>query len=399
MLSFIPPFTELMTNLDEYRRYYPCSNITEHSLRLDDINRIEMYYDNDKADHYRRMFYQGCMDILERQPRFALYIPFEELQNAPDVFREEYLKAWRECCHYLDVRECFNLGDIYEQSASTGEPERVVKAYHLLPWLIRWGYLSEKDLAELVKEHLMDQNRYALNSIRDAIPAVSPYISDKYRYRFKIWLSGVTPIEKPTLKYTTPRRQEWLEQSRKRKKIELQHPAGPFSANMQIVRNAIKSVPKDGEILLIGGSTLKGYSTNVSDTDIYHLDISTGNIAESVEIANFEAELGDPVLAHVYLNTIWCGNYDKEQLHKIRSEIVQAYLDQEDWETRRLTLERLETDLLQFRLMHKGMRYAYPDDLSKETKSFPSIDGASAFYDDRYRQIATLLFARYVWLP
>ena len=399
MLSFIPPFTELITNLDDYCRYYPCTNNTEHLLRLVDIERIEMYYDNDKASIYRDMFYQGCEDIFEKQPRLALYIPFEELRDAPDSFRKEYLRAWRECCRYLDVRESFNVGDIYEQSASEGEPERVVKAYHLLPWLIRWGYLSEQDLVELVDEHVMTNNYYALSSIKDTMPITRFCVSRACCDWLTKNLLRISTVDKPTLKYATPKRQEWLRQSRKRKIIELQHPAGPFSANMQIIKNAVRSEPNDGEIFLIGGSTLKGYSTDESDTDIYHLDMSTNEIIEASQITGRKVSLGDPALAHVYLNTVWCGKCDPKKLHEIRKKAVRSYLNQKDWESRRRIIERLEYDLLQFRLMHKGMRYAYPDDLSEETRLDCSIDGASAFYDDRYRQIATLLFVRYVWLP
>ena len=399
MLSFIPPFTELMTNLDEYCRYYPCDDITEHSARLSDIERIGKYYDNARASIYRNAFYQGCEDIFEKQPRLALYIPFEELRDAPDSFQEEYLRAWRECCRYLDVRECFNVGDIYEQSASEGAPERVVKAYHLLPWLIRWGYLGERDLVALVEEHIETNNHYALNSIKDTMPITRFYVSSACYDWLTRNLLGLASVDKPTLKFTTPKRQEWLRQSRERKKIELQHPAGPLSANMQIIKNAIRSEPDDGEIFLVGGSTLKGYSTDESDTDIYRLNISTGEIVEAAQITGRKTSLGDPALAHTYLNTVWCGRCSPQELHEIRKRVVKEYLDQKDWEKRRLIIERLEYDLLQFRLMHKGMRYAYPDDLSEETKLDYSIDGASAFYDDRYRQIATLLFARYVWLP
>ena len=394
MLSFIPPFTELMTNLDEYSRYYPCDDITEHSSRLGDIERIGMYYDNDKASIYHNVFYQGCSGILEKQWRLALYIPLEELRDAPDSFREDYLRAWRECCHYLDVRECFNVGDIYERSASTGHPERVIKAYHLLPWLIRWGYLSEQDLVNIVEENIVGKSIYALNAIRDTMPIIRFCVSRECCDWLTRNLSRIGPVEKPTLNYVTPKRQEWLEQSKRRKRVELQHPAGPFSANMPIVQSAIRSEPDDGEIFLVGGSTLKGYSTNESDTDIFRLNASTGEIVEASQIVGRKANLGDPSLAHVYLNTVWCGKYEPEQL-----QIIKPYLEQTDQELRRRTIERLEYDLLQFRLMHKGMRYAYPDDLSQETAFNSSIDGASAFYDDRYRQIATLLFARYVWLP
>jgi hypothetical protein len=65
---------------------------------------------------------------------------------------------------------------------------------------------------------------------------------------------------------------------------------------------------------------------------------------------------------------------------------------------RRQSLERLEQDLLQYRLMHKGIKRIY-ENASENTQYFTDIDGASAFYDHRYRRIASQLFAKYVFLP
>ena len=156
----------------------------------------------------------------------------------------------------------------------------------------------------------MTNNNYALSSIKDTMPITRFCVSRAcYDWLTKNLLT-ISAVDKPTLKYATPKRQEWLRQSRKRKIIELQHAAGPFSANMQIIKNAVRSEPNDGEIFLIGGSTLKGYSTDESDTDIYRLDMSTNEIIEASQITGRKVSLGDPALAHVYLNTVWCGKFD-----------------------------------------------------------------------------------------
>lgn len=61
-------------------------------------------------------------------------------------------------------------------------------------------------------------------------------------------------------------------------------------------------------------------------------------------------------------------------------------------------LERIEADLLLYRLLHKG--YARFNRVAEfETGNLLSIDGDCAFYDDGYRTIATEIFAKYIHIP
>jgi len=62
-------------------------------------------------------------------------------------------------------------------------------------------------------------------------------------------------------------------------------------------------------------------------------------------------------------------------------------------------LEEMERDSLQYRLMHKGFERFYPVQSPMHTEHGALIDGQSAFYDPRYRRIATELFLRRVFLP
>ena len=70
-----------------------------------------------------------------------------------------------------------------------------------------------------------------------------------------------------------------------------------------------------------------------------------------------------------------------------------------DSEQYRDCLIRIESDLLQFRLMHKGFPYAYGTDLSKSLQKYQDIDGGRAFYDVRYRRVASILYSKYVYIP
>ena len=62
---------------------------------------------------------------------------------------------------------------------------------------------------------------------------------------------------------------------------------------------------------------------------------------------------------------------------------------------KRRAIERLESDLLQYRLLHKGFsRFTGIDEFCIP----PEMDGDCPFYCDEYRRIATMLYAKYVWL-
>lgn len=399
MLSFISPFIESMTWIDDISEYYPFCDAIKHSKRIADAERIRLYFESEHRSYYREGFYRACASILATQPRLALYLPFEELRAAPLPFREVYMDAWSNCRHYLDTRECFNLGDIYEPECSDGEPELVKKAYHLLPWLIRYSYISGTKLMVIVDECLDSNDTYALRAIEDALPACKKYLNEASYSRLKEMIGDVE-VPKPQLLKVTPKRKAWLEGIKKKHEpIELQCPAGPFSNNIGLITHMIINNPHENEALLIGGSTLKGYGTSASDVDIYHLDLSTGIIQEREDIVGRAAEPGDTGLAHLYMDTVWCACIGTKELQMRRARIIEPYLKASYHELRRKIEIRLEQDLLQFRLMHKGMTLAYPNDLSLETRAYKSIDGGSAFYDDRYREIATSLFSSYVWLP
>jgi hypothetical protein len=105
----------------------------------------------------------------------------------------------------------------------------------------------------------------------------------------------------------------------------------------------------------------------------------------------------DQNIAHICLNTVWIS--ERNNLKEIQNDCIRRYLELEPNSVERSqSLERLEQDLLQYRLMHKGIKRIY-ENVSEATKHFIGIDGASAFYDRRYRRIATQLFVKYVFLP
>ena len=145
------------------------------------------------------------------------------------------------------------------------------------------------------------------------------------------------------------------------------------------------------EIVLVGGSQLKGYGTKNSDLDVWNL--------KQLE-TNDTLKPGSPHATHIYFDAIWLGGEAvADELEQIANQITNMYTDSVMYTTRleirRQAIERLESDLLQYRLLHKGFsRFTGIDEFYIP----PEMDGDCPFYVDEYRRIATMLYAKYVWL-
>ena len=115
----------------------------------------------------------------------------------------------------------------------------------------------------------------------------------------------------------------------------------------------------------------------------------------------YQSKIGtaDPNIIHLLMNTVWASANDAYNLKSIREEALRPYFElPEDSLKRAHCLCRLESDLVQYRLMHKGFKHtrsAQPTWLAQ----YPTIDGASAFYDDDYREIATTILMSYLIMP
>ncbi|MCL4384212.1 hypothetical protein M1116_02070 [Patescibacteria group bacterium] len=105
---------------------------------------------------------------------------------------------------------------------------------------------------------------------------------------------------------------------------------------------------------------------------------------------------------HFLIDGFWIGaqgGYETLYAH-----LAQKYLDlsrfgDQKSAVRSQLLHKLELDLLQFRLMHKGYRRFYPTARPVNAPHAALIDGDSDFWDPGYRRIATLLFLSRVFLP
>ena len=326
--------------------------------------------------------------------RLALYIPLDELDIAPEHLKQAYLAAWRHCLTQEDVRENFNQGDSYEISARSKDFAYVVKAAHLIPWLLKANILQEDEIFELLETGPVT----LIQSICDCWEMLGQkrfLVSAELRKRIEC-LREAYPRHKDSPLYSSPERNRWLIQ----RDLELwgstipHNISGPFSLNF---KPWLIPQPQADKIILIGGSNIKGYSANVSDIDTYFYDAKRKMIQSFYSELNSYCRVPDQNIAHICLDTIWFSY--RTDLREIHNECICNYLKlPPDSLVRKQSIERLEQDLLQYRLMHKGIRRIY-DHVSEETKDFDDIDGSSAFYDRRYRRIATRLFVKYVFLP
>lgn len=344
----------------------------------------------------RKKFYDACEALLrnEYSRRILLYLPLGLLEDAPDRFRQTYRDTWFRMSYIRDIRENFHIGDCFEPDARPPEGlERVVKCAHLTPWLLKFKYIDTSDVLQIIEER--GDNLVLLQSFKDT-----------WNYMYSQGIINATELRQLSAKtahlpsrikqeplYISEKRLEWLRE--KDRPVKLLTPSakleGPFSGNLPAVKAQIEEIASrllPSEIVLVGGSQLKGYGTIDSDLDIWNLQ----ELEKSEEF-----KLGSPHASHIYFNTMWLVGkaVTDDELRYTVNRITSAYKHLRS-DIKKFAIERLESDLLQYRLLHKGFARFIGidkfDDLPTE------MDGDSPFYHDEYRQIATMLFAKYVWI-
>lgn len=383
------------------KRFYEADPKT--SVRKRAANIICEFLSKDSAayrESLRDDFYNALVQLLDdpESERILLYLPLGFLEDAPKRFEEAYMNAWYRLLRVEDVRVNFFNGDCLEVDARpNGELERVVKCVHLLPWMVEAGFISTDEVIEILEKSSCSPT--LLRSFEEAIYVMVTRNSlGKSGVKLINLISDLTADipkrQKVEPLYVSEKRLEWLEE-RKSEPAKLLTPSakleGPFSDNLEIIRPQLEEIEaalKPNEIVLVGGSQIKGYGTTKSDLDIWEY----GNLT----IDEF-FRLGSPHAAHIYFNSVWIGSKTITNLDEIAEQAINIYSYGISKEDRRLCIERLENDLLQYRLLHKGFS-RFVGKSSYWTGCYPEIDGDCPFYDDEYRRIATMLYAKYVYI-
>lgn len=397
--NYIVPFIELLASGDiSFMQAELARQVYERrEIAGAVVDYLNITQESKITSEVKTRYYRAITALLQNPDyqRILLYLPLSDLKGAPDFFREAYLDTWHKLLHIQDARENFYEGDTFEVEARPGgEMERVVKCAHLTPWLIEVGYLSYHDLVNIFDANM--ENEVLIRSFANTLRLISD------RRLFSVYEIGVLCDMTATVSqrkrvapmFVSEKRRAWLKaRCNQAARQTLVTPnarlAGPFSANLPILTGDFKKVQEElgpQDIVLVGGSRLKGYGVADSDFDVFSLK----------ELKNSaEMYAGSPHAAHLYFNSVWVGGDGVTNLFEIAAEQVKAYYDTPD---RRRSIERLESDLLQYRLLHKGYQ-RFTGECNSLAKGYPDLDGDCPFYNEGYRKVATELFAKYVFIP
>jgi hypothetical protein len=111
--------------------------------------------------------------------------------------------------------------------------------------------------------------------------------------------------------------------------------------------------------------------------------------------------LGDSTWIHLIMGSVWLG--EATSVTELYEKLLSSFLKTRDatfmgHNLRRLWLDELEREVLQYRLMHKGYRRLFPPHL-RIPESARRLDPESAFWDEGYRRLATCLYVSRVFVP
>lgn len=232
--------------------------------------------------------------------------------------------------------------------------------------------------------------------------------------------------------------------------ITIPNLAGPLTDNLAMMEKEIRdlkqmvtSIELDPElsqmiypVVLISGSRLNGYARPEADIDIAILvkpgtpfvtrpklqkllrtastnkNINCDEIVEfwlnengdsfSIrEFDGFDVRIGQRYWTHILFGAAWIG--EENILRELFAKLLVPYLSDSTGpimgrESRGLCLEDMEQSALQYRLMHKGYDRFFPAYGGIHTPHSDGIDDESMFWDCGFRQLATKLFCRRVFL-
>ncbi len=423
-----PPLTDILQSPEQAERIWPeyaAELLPQIEKHTQDARAIAEYLDALKQGvldtDTRGRFYESASNLLNNpeQERIALFLPFESFpttddhSHAAEQFRSSYLTAWSNLLHVQDVRASFVDGDVLEVDARPGDPERVVKAAHLAPWLVQHGLIMVQDVISIASgnDQLLTRSLLETKGLMLDMGLLS---TAEQRSLEKIEHS--LPERSPTAppRYITLARQAWLAEKARgieRPAIATHDLDMSFSERLAgleeeiaVAREITDSIDPNVSygVAWLGGSRLKGYSQDSSDLDLYIPVKSTAygegliavDGASTVPVLDIKDDL--PSYAHEVFNMAWVG--EPQKITALQWLLAPEYFKEVDLQTRKWTTERLEQDLLEYRLLHKGYPRLCPD-TNPEYKKYISMDGQSAFYESGYRILATRIFANSIFIP
>lgn len=276
-LICITPPSENLWNLDDFSRTFP-DMITngsifeqlkahqENSLIIGEVldklpsgKTIEETIDEGIITKLEGIsFYESLDSLLKNDDnqRLVLYLPFEiipsaewksnnqELDQSIDEFKKDYLSAWIKLLQTQDVRANFVDGDVIEFEVRQFDPQRVVKAAHLIPELIKKGLLNKKQIFGLVNEVSDPVLKRSINDVLPVMRNLNQITEDEFDEYFEL----VTDENKFLSEPVTEERKKWL--AKKQKEIAIMERAEIVSE--QLLSGVTLDSFLDKEIIIEG---------------------------------------------------------------------------------------------------------------------------------------------------
>lgn len=422
-----PPLVDVLKNTNHVAEIWPdyadqlCPQVEHHA---ENAQKITEYLDDlakgEATMAEKQRFYEATSEILRdpERERIALFLPFEsfptpeEDSSAAREFRQSYLNAWVDLLQVQDVRANFVDGDVLEVDARSSEPERVVKAAHLAPWLVQSGMIAASEILAVARDkdenELLVRNFLETGGLLDDFGLLTPVEKAEFE-QLEYDLPSQTPVAPP--KYISLARRAWLAEKARGTVRPKQVPSGvdlgrPMSERLPSLEKEISmakniashlNLDESYGVVWLTGSRLKGYHTEASDLDIFvPVKQDQSKIANVDTVSMSEIRQNLPMYAPMAFNSAWIG--DPENVGHLQRELMPQYYIEDDLRTRKATTEYLERGLLEYRLLHKGYPRLYPDS-NPEYKPYTKIDGQSSFYETGYRIIATKIYANSVFVP
>lgn len=428
-MSFAPPMVDLLKDAEAAAELWPeyaeqlTPQIEQHQRVAGVINQyLDHFYDTESTSLETKQNYWRATSELLQNPeseRIALFLPFESFPSpeddsvAAEGFRQDYLEAWQNLLCVQDVRANFNDGDVLEVAARPGDPERVVKAAHLAPFLIQNQMITTEDVLTIMES---GAGEMICRGFLDTVPMMQDWgqISASEQARFdKIRQDLPEPPKPAEPKFISEKRKAWLAE----KANPLPRPTEftedyiklglPLSSRIENLAPEIETAgqvaavldtKKTTGVIMLGGSRLKGYGRSDSDLDLYVItEDRDAPQMEGVHNIPYQNLLEQPFeYAHEFFDTLMVG--DLEKIKVLQRELAPVYFSEDDGQMRRWNTEKLEQDLLEYRLLQKGYPRLCPD-TNPEYKKYIQMDGRSVFYETGFRVIAAKIYANSVFIP
>ncbi|MEK7498897.1 MAG: nucleotidyltransferase domain-containing protein, partial [Patescibacteria group bacterium] len=234
-------------------------------------------------------------NFLDEDPhhrRLILYLPFELLPSrAPQTehFVTSYMRCWKELLQESDVRANFVDGNILESELAPYGQKMVKKVAHLIPQLIRKGFVSEAEIAALANN---TPDTTLKESIADALSTLSLSPSTENTSQTRLEITSLNELSKKIeheLKMIAMR-------------VALDH-----SRNMPYARVAWEEKDKKEKLI-------------VTCADIL-LDMTHARLIDTEEAISFLSRYSPDGIEHILVRWVHMGIIPEELLHTFNIEL------------------------------------------------------------------------------